>query len=63
MLAGINTHACIRMAAIDAYQRDLDVVIPEDCVSSPDEEHHRVTLGYLGLEIAQVISLASFLKS
>ena len=25
VLAGINTHACVRMAAIDAYQRDLEV--------------------------------------
>lgn len=62
VLAGINTHACIRTAAIDAYQRDLGVVIPEECVSSPDDEHHRVTLGYLGLEIAEVVPLASFLE-
>lgn len=62
VLAGINTHACIRTAAIDAYQRDLDVVIPEECVSSPDDEHHRVTLDYLGQEIAQVVPLDVFLK-
>jgi nicotinamidase-related amidase len=27
VLAGVNTHACIRMAAIDAYQRDLKVTV------------------------------------
>lgn len=56
-LAGVNTHACVRTAAIDAYQRDLEVVIAQDCVSSPDEEHHEVTLRYLGKEIASVIPL------
>ncbi|WP_353827742.1 hypothetical protein [Mesorhizobium sp.] len=25
MLCGVNTHACIRMAAVDAYQRDFRV--------------------------------------
>jgi len=56
-LAGVNTHACIRTAAIDAYQRDLEVIIVEECVSSPDDEHHDVTLRYLGKEIASVVRL------
>jgi len=56
-LAGVNTHACIRTAAIDAYQRDLNVTIVENCVSSQDDEHHEVTLRYLGKEIASVVSL------
>ncbi len=34
ILAGINTHACIRMAAIDAYQRDWEVILAADCVNS-----------------------------
>ena len=57
ILAGINTHACIRMAAIDAYQHDLEVIIARDCVASHDAEHHEVTLRYLNLEIAQVCDL------
>lgn len=54
VLAGINTHACIRSAAIDAYQRDMEVTIPRECVSSWDAEHHDVTLRYLGRSIARV---------
>ena len=57
-LAGVNTHACIRTAAIDAYQRDLEVTIAEECVSSPDEDHHEVTLRYLEKEIANVVMLS-----
>lgn len=47
VLAGINTHACVRMTAIDAYQRDFDVIIATERVASYDDEHHRITLRYL----------------
>src|SRR5690606_591882 len=53
VLAGINTHACVRMAAIDAYQRDFDVIVAVECVASYDAEHHRVTLRYLEGGIAR----------
>jgi nicotinamidase-related amidase len=56
ILAGINTHACIRMTAIDAYQRDWPVIIAGDCVGSYDEEHHAITLRYLQREIASTMS-------
>jgi nicotinamidase-related amidase len=57
-LAGINTHACIRMTAIDAYQRDYEVVVASDCVASHDADHERVSLRYLGGKIAQLMSNA-----
>src|SRR5215207_5490875 len=52
VVAGINTHACIRTTAIDAYQRDLNVLIAGDCVYSYDPEHHEVTRRYLDDYIA-----------
>ena len=56
VLAGINTHACVRMTAIDAYQRDYQVLIASDCVASYDMEHHEMTMRYLGAGIARVMS-------
>jgi hypothetical protein len=56
VLAGINSHACIRTTAIDAYQRDFDVVVASDCVASYDDEHHRVTVRYLESQIARLMS-------
>ena len=47
IIGGINTHACVRMAVIDAYQRDYEVVLALDCTDSYDEEHHLVSLRYL----------------
>jgi len=57
ILAGVNTHACIRSTAIDAYQRDLEITIPIECVASYDQEHHDVTLRYLGGRIAKIVAL------
>jgi nicotinamidase-related amidase len=54
--AGINTHACIRMAAIDAYQRDWRVILAADCVGSYDQEHHDISLRYMKDRIASVMS-------
>lgn len=62
LLAGVNTHACIRTTAIDAYQRDLEVTIPRDCVASYDIEHHDVTLKYLERNIAKVMNLDEVLR-
>ena len=56
VLAGINTHACIRTTAIDAYQRDWRVVVAADCVDSYDREHHEISLKYLKDKIASVMS-------
>lgn len=54
-LAGVNTHACIRMAAIDARQRDIRVTIAGDFVESHDAEHERVSLDYMDGKIATVL--------
>jgi nicotinamidase-related amidase len=54
VVAGINTHACIRMAAIDAYQRDLELIIATDCIDSWSEKFQEATLEY----ITESISIA-----
>lgn len=57
ILAGVNSHACIRTAAIDAYQRDLQVTLVRECVASKDLRHHEVTMDYLGGAIARLVTL------
>jgi nicotinamidase-related amidase len=63
ILAGINTHACIRMTAIDAYQRDWPVILASDCIASYDREHHDVTLKYMKDKIAAVLTNREIEKS
>jgi isochorismate hydrolase len=62
ILAGVNTHACIRTAAIDAYQRDFQVTIVRECVASKDLEHHEITLDYLDGGIATVMTLNKLME-
>lgn len=47
IICGINTHACTRMTAIDAYQHDFEVILAKDCLGSWDQDHHEITLKYL----------------
>jgi isochorismate hydrolase len=56
ILAGINTHACVRVTAIDAYQRDWKIVLAADCVDSYDREHHDVSMKYMKDKIVTVLS-------
>jgi len=56
ILAGVNTHACVRMTAIDAYQRDWEVILAADCVGSYDREHHEISLRYMRDKIAEVLT-------
>ena len=63
ILAGVNTHACIRTTAIDAYQRDWPVVLAQDCIDSYDRAHHEMTLRYLKDKIALVLTNAEILSS
>lgn len=58
ILAGVNTHACVRTAAIDAYQRDFQVTAVRECVASKDLKHHEITLDYLGGGIATLLTLS-----
>jgi nicotinamidase-related amidase len=65
ILAGVNTHACIRTTAIDAYQRDWPVILAADCIGSYDREHHDVSLRYMKDKIASVLTnreIGSLLK-
>lgn len=62
IVAGINTHACVRATAIDAYQRDWKVVLALDCIDSYDLEHHQVSLNYMKHKIAAVMTNQEILR-
>lgn len=47
IVAGINTHACVRATVVDAYQRDFDVLLARDCIASHDAEHGEITWRYM----------------
>lgn len=55
-LAGVNTHACIRTTAIDAYQRDMRVLLASECIDSYDAEHARISMAYMDKKIAAAMT-------
>lgn len=62
VVCGINTHACVRMTVIDAYQRDYEVIVAKDCVGSYNKEHHDVSMSYFSPTIAQIKSNKDIIK-
>ena len=54
VLAGINTHACIRTTAIDAYQRDWETLLAGECIDSYNRDWHTSSLEYLDGRVASV---------
>jgi nicotinamidase-related amidase len=57
IVCGINTHACVRTTVIDAYQRDLDVILAEGCIDSHDAEHHAISWRYMNGKLAEVLTV------
>ena len=62
VIAGVNTHACVRTTAIDAYQRDYEVIVAADCIASNDPEHHDVTVRYLDDKVCRILPTSDILR-
>ena len=56
IVAGINTHACVRTAVVDAYQRDYEVMLARDCIDSYDAEHHEISWKYMDGKLGKGMS-------
>lgn len=62
IVAGVNTSACIRMTVIDAYQRDIRVVVPEEAVAAADVAHGDISAEYLRDSIATFLPTEELLR-
>jgi isochorismate hydrolase len=40
ILTGVSTNSCVLFTANDAYMRDLQLVVPEDCVAACNCQEH-----------------------
>ena len=52
IVAGVNSHACVRTTVIDAYQRDYPVLLATDCIASHDADHHAISMRYMDGKLA-----------
>lgn len=60
IVAGLYTHACVRSAAVDAYARGFDVIVPIDAVASYDPEHAAITLRWMHGRVARCLLMKDF---
>ncbi len=56
IITGINTMTCVRTTAIDAYERDYEVILALDCVDAYDPEQHENSVKYLQYAVARGMS-------
>ncbi len=47
VLVGVVTDICIQNSAAEAFFNGYSVVVPEDCVASPDKKVHKYSLDYM----------------
>lgn len=47
ILTGFTTDICVLFTASDAHMRDLNVIVPKDCVAATDERDHERTLEHM----------------
>jgi len=62
VVAGINSHACVRSSAVDAFQRDYAVILASECIDSYDFQHHQITMKYMQEQIGKVLTNEQFYK-
>ncbi|MCD4704900.1 cysteine hydrolase [bacterium] len=53
IITGVNTMTCVRTTAIDAYQRDYEVILALDAIDAYDIEQHKNSIKYLEYAVAQ----------
>lgn len=63
VVSGVSTNVCVESTIRDAYFRDYDVTVVEDCVAGTFPALHAATLENVRIYFGQVVSLAEFLSS
>jgi nicotinamidase-related amidase len=46
ILTGVSSNQCVLFTANDAYVRDLELLIPRDCISAPSRKDTHLALQY-----------------
>jgi nicotinamidase-related amidase len=48
VLTGVSSHQCVLFTANDAHVRNLDLIVPSDCVAGPSARDTQFALHYFG---------------
>lgn len=44
VLTGLTSHQCVLFTGMDAYVREYQVVVPQDCIAAPSRQHTKHAL-------------------
>jgi len=61
IVTGVSTSACVRCAAVDAFQCNIRPIIPEECVGDRSAAAHRANLFDIQMKFGDVLSLKEVL--
>ena len=62
ILTGVSSHQCVLFTANDAHVRNLEVIVPSDCVAGPTDHDTRFALHYFDAVLGARVSPSSRLR-
>jgi nicotinamidase-related amidase len=64
IITGQHTHICVRHTSADAFARNYNIIVPEDCVESFTDKDHNEGLEYLKMCYkAEIMKTKDLIKS
>jgi ureidoacrylate peracid hydrolase len=63
IVSGVATNVCVESTVRDAYYRDFDVTVIEDCVAGTMLDLHQATLKNVEIYLGELVSLNEFVES
>jgi ureidoacrylate peracid hydrolase len=63
IVSGVATNVCVESTVRDAYFRDYDVTVIEDCVAGTMLDLHEATLKNVEIYLGELVSLDEFISS
>lgn len=63
VVSGVSTNVCVESTIRDAYFRDYDITVVEDCVAGTFQVLNQATLENVRVYFGEVVSLAEFLAA
>lgn len=61
VVSGVSTNVCVESTIRDAYFRDFDITVVQDCVAGSFPELHKATLENVRIYFGEVVTLDEFL--
>lgn len=62
IVCGVSTNVCVESTIRDAYFRDFDVTVVEDCVAGSFPDLHQATLKNVEIYFGEVVKLSEFIN-